>query len=87
MLRYTKTDVEHSGISQLLIVNRNIHKNTIYSLYKQPDDNRVIAGHAGVIDAIVKAMNTHINNTEICENSCAVLMDFINNGKMKLLTE
>ena len=43
------------------------------------------AGAAGEIDAAVKAINTHINNTGVCEQGCGALYYMIaNNGKNTL---
>ena len=46
------------------------------------DENRVKAGAAGGIDAVVKAINTHINNPDVCERGCGALMGMtLNNGR------
>ena len=46
------------------------------------DENRVKAGAAGGIEIVVKALNTHINNADVCFHGCAALMNMIfNNGK------
>ena len=40
------------------------------------------AGAAGGIEAIVKAINKHINNADVCYQGCCALMNMtINNGK------
>ena len=40
------------------------------------------AGAAGGIEAVVKAVNTHIENPNVCENGCQALSNMIeNNGK------
>ena len=40
------------------------------------------AGAEGGIDAVVKAINTHIDNAGMCEKGCDVLMSMtFNNGK------
>ena len=40
------------------------------------------AGAAGGIEAVVKAINTHINNADVCEKGCGALYYMIaNNGK------
>ena len=36
-------------------------------------ENKVKAGTAGGIEAVVKAMNTHINNANVCKNGCSIL--------------
>ena len=39
------------------------------------------AGAAGGIEAVVKAINTHINNAKVCENGCGALRNMAANGK------
>ena len=40
------------------------------------------AGAAGGVEAVVKAINTHINNTNVCKQGCTVLGNMtLNNGK------
>ena len=40
------------------------------------------AGTAGGIEAVVKAINTHIKNAGVCESGCGALRNMIaNNGK------
>ena len=39
------------------------------------------AGTAGGIDAVVKAINTHINNAGVCEQGCGALCNMTINGK------
>ena len=40
------------------------------------------AGAAGGIDAVVKAINTHIDNADVCEKGCGALSNMtFNNGK------
>ena len=40
------------------------------------------AGAAGGIEAVVKAINTHINNADVCEWGCGALLSIItDNGK------
>ena len=39
------------------------------------------AGKAGGVEAVIRAINTHINNTDVCENGCSALWNIINNGK------
>ena len=49
-------------------------------------ENQVKAGAAGGIEAIVKAINTHINNAGVCKNGCWALWNMTAfNGKNKLL--
>ena len=39
------------------------------------------AGTAGGIEAVVKAINTHIDNADVCEKGCAALWNMVLNGK------
>ena len=40
------------------------------------------AGTARGVEAVVKAINTHINNADVCEKGCAALMNMTkDNGK------
>ena len=39
------------------------------------------AGAAGGIEAVVKAINTHINNAGVCERGCGALSNMTFNGK------
>ena len=44
-------------------------------------DNKVMAGRAGAIEAIVSAMKTHINNAGVCKQGCGALRNItVNNG-------
>ena len=38
-----------------------------------PDDNAMKAGTIGGIEAVVKAMNTHINDDYVCKYGCGAL--------------
>ena len=39
------------------------------------------AGAAGGIDAVVNAINTHINNADVCKHGCGALgIMTVNNG-------
>ena len=45
-------------------------------------ENKVKAGAAGGIEAVVKAINTHMDNVGVCKNGCNALWNMtINNGK------
>ena len=44
------------------------------------DDNKVKAGRAGAIDAIVSAMKTHSDNAGVCEQGCRALRNITVNG-------
>ena len=39
------------------------------------------AGTAGGIEAVVKAISTHINNSSVCCAECGTLLIITNNGK------
>ena len=39
------------------------------------------AGATGGIDAVVKAINTHIDNAGVCYQGCGALMSMAVNGK------
>ena len=41
-----------------------------------------VAGETGVIGAVIEAMNTHINNVNVCRNGCFVLNRITFNGKI-----
>ena len=45
------------------------------------NNNQVIAGKVGAIPAIVKAINTHIDNVYLCNMGCAALLDITLNSK------
>ena len=46
-------------------------------------ENQVKAGAAGGIEAVVKAINKHINNAGVCEQGCGALYSMTANGKHK----
>ena len=49
---------------------------------KRTAENKVKAGAAGGIEDVVKAINKHINNADVCENGCGALRNMTaNNGK------
>ena len=39
------------------------------------------AGAAGGIETVVKAINTHIDNADVCEQGCGALWNMTINGK------
>ena len=47
------------------------------------DRNTVAAavGEAGGIETVVKAINTHIDNADVCEQGCGALWSMTINGK------
>ena len=47
-------------------------------------ENQVKAGAAGGIEAAVKAINTHINNADVCYAGCCALWNMTLNGKNTL---
>ena len=44
-------------------------------------ENQVKAGAAGGIEAVVKVINTYIDNVGVCEHGCSALMNMAINGK------
>ena len=44
-------------------------------------ENKVKAGTAGGVEAVVKAINTHINNASACEKGCGALASTTFSGK------
>ena len=55
---------------------------------KWTDENKVKAGAAGGIETVVKAINTHIKSSEMCEIGCAALWNITaNNGKNNQKTQ
>ena len=48
--------------------------------------NRRNAGAAGCIEATVKAINTHIDNANICKEGCKALKNIIFDNCSMLLT-
>ena len=51
----------------------HLQKNTL-------DDNKVIAGKCGAIEAVVNAMKRHIDNSPLCQNGCGALNNITTNG-------
>ena len=49
------------------------------------DENRVKAGISGGIEAVVKAMNTHISNASVCKNGCSALWNMTSNSGKRIL--
>ena len=50
---------------------------------KFTDENQMKAGAAGAIEAVVKVINTHINNASVCEKGCDTLKSIATNGGKK----
>ena len=49
--------------------------------YKWIAENKAKAGIAGSIEAVVKAINTHIDSADVCEYGCGALRNMAVNGK------
>ena len=77
-------DAEHSGTSQRMVHHNNTQYNNTYNAMtfslEFTADNKVEAGRAGAIEAIVSAMKTHINNAGVCEQGCGALRNITVNG-------
>ena len=64
------------------MANKIIFLFTMVDFVKLSANNQARAGQARAIEAIVKAMNTHINNSDVCINGCCALKAITNsNGK------
>ena len=78
-------DVCRTGCATLLnmIINgKALIKQQIKSKNKLTVENRVKAGAAGGIEAVVKAISTHIDNAGVCEEGCWALWNMTAlNGK------
>ena len=48
---------------------------------KQIGENEIRAGTAGGIEAVIKVINTHIDNAGACEWGCRALWNMTANGK------
>ena len=44
------------------------------------------AGTAGAIETVVKAINTHVSNADVCEKGCGALNNMVNENS-KILTK
>ena len=44
-------------------------------------ENRVLAGKAGAIDAVVAAMRAHVGNAGVLEQACWAMCNICNNGE------
>ena len=73
----------HAGCTALLnmAINGKIQAEQQNTM-KRTAESQVKVGAAGGIEAVVKAINTHINNADVCKMGCGTLgsMGF-NNGK------
>lgn len=45
------------------------------------DGNQIEACKPEAIDIVLKAMETHINNADVCEQGCYILRNITSNGK------
>lgn len=66
-------------------VNKKQNKTTIFiriHFYLFLDENKIRAGKIGAIAIVVKAMNTHIDNTDLILQGCNTLINTTVNGKM-----
>ena len=52
---------------------------------KRTAENQVNAGARGGIEAVVKAINTHINNAGVCENGCGTLWNITRDSRKSML--
>ena len=49
---------------------------------KRTAENQAKAGTTGAIETVVKAINTHIDNADVCEEGCNTLRNMTcDNGK------
>ena len=69
--------VVHSGTWQTTAKNTGNKINEM----KQTAESKVKAGTAGGIEAVVKAINTHIDNPGVCRTGCGALWNMANNSK------
>lgn len=46
-------------------------------------ENREKAGNVGAIDVVVKTINAHIDNADVCEKGCGALNNMVLNCKKK----
>ena len=59
---------------------KNVNKNTANE--NETVGNRVKVGTVGGIEAVAKAISTHISNADVCKNGCGALWNMTaNNGK------
>lgn len=47
--------------------------------------SQIIAGNEGGIETIIKVMNTHIDNDEICKRCCFLLCNMIKDKRNKII--
>ena len=80
-------DVCYNGCGALMNMTSNNGKTLIKTQHnkqmKWADENRVEARTAGGIEVIVKALNTHIGNANVCEKGCAALLCMIYDNSKK----
>ena len=51
---------------------------------KWTDENKVKAGAAGGVEAAVKAINTHIDNIDLCRKGCIALMSQVSMNSKRI---
>ena len=79
-------DVCYAGYGALCIMTANGKNNWLNTgqqnmKWKWTAENRVKAGASGGIEAVVKAINIHINNIGVCEKGCRALCNMTANSK------
>ena len=85
------TDLILQGCNTLIntTVNGNFFKIFIfkpnYTLRYLTEENVLAAGKARAIESIVKALNKHANNANVCESIYKVLLNLAVNGKQRQL--
>ena len=68
--------------SIILNNGKNTNKSKVKAKMKWTAENQVKAGTSGGIEAVVKAINTHIRNAGVCENGCGAFVSITKgNGK------
>ena len=66
------------GCNTLWDLTDNNRKSVSLEVKKQITvENKVKAGAAGGIEAVVKAINTHIDNSDVCEKGCGALWNMV----------
>ena len=49
-------------------------------LFKASNDNKVLAGKVGAIEAIIKAMKAHILDDVVCDYGCTAIWSITDNN-------
>ena len=66
-------------------LGKTFHTHT--HIHKTPDDNKVIAGQCGAIEAVVGAMGMHADSADVYGSACLLLQNITANGKLPHSTE